>query len=102
MEEKSIFDQPNQSFHNQQPLPNATAVLVLGILSIVICGIGLVLAKKDTQLYNAGMEIYAPSSYSNLKSGKICAVIGIILSGLFILFYGAILIFAVSTAGSFK
>jgi M penetrans paralogue family 26 len=109
MEEKSIFDQPNQPFQNQQPLPNATAVLVMGILSIVICGIGvvlgiiaLVLAKKDTELYNAGMEIYAPSSYSNLKAGKICGVIGIILSSLFILVYGAIIIFAISTAGSIR
>jgi hypothetical protein len=104
MEEKSIFDQPSQPFHNQQQLPNATAVLVLGILSIVLCGIGLVLgiialtlANKDTRLYNTGIELYAPSSYNNLKSGKICAVIGIILSSLVILFYVGIFITALSS-----
>jgi hypothetical protein len=67
----------------QPPLPNATAVLVLGILSIVVCFItgiiALVLANKDMALYNANPGAYSPSSLSNIKTGKICAIIGIVL-----------------------
>lgn len=103
MEEQSIFDQPNRPFNLQQPLQNATAVLVLGILSIVICGIGvvlgviaLVLANKDLKLYNANPEIYMPTSYNNLKAGRICAIIGLILNGLLILFYVALFVFMLS------
>ena len=103
MEEKSIFDQPNQPFNMQQPLQNATAVLVLGILSIVICGIGvvlgtiaLILASKDAKLYNATPEIYTAGSYSNIKAGRTCAIIGLILNGLLILFYVALFVFMLS------
>jgi hypothetical protein len=64
-------------------LPNATAVLVLGILSIVVCFItgiiALVLANKDMALYNANPGVYSPSSLSNIKTGRICAIVGIAL-----------------------
>lgn len=77
----------------QRPLPNGTAVLVLGIIAIVgcfcdgipglVCGIiALVLAGKDMKLYNADPALYTPSSLSNLKSGRICAIIGVSLSAL--------------------
>jgi len=105
MEETSIFEQPNQPFNLQQPLQNATAVLVLGILSIVICGVGvvmgiiaLVLGNKDLKLYNVSPEVYTAGSYSNLKAGRTCAIIGLILNGLLIIFYAAIFIFALSGA----
>jgi len=107
MEEKSIFEQPRQPYNMQQPLPNATAVLVLGILSLVICFVGvvlgiisLVLANKDMRLYNASPEVYTPGSYNNLKAGRICAIIGLILNTLLIIFYAAIIIFAVSLGGN--
>lgn len=78
----------------QRPLPNGTAVLVLGIVSIVtcicysipgiICGIiALVLASKDMKLYNAAPTLYTPGSVSNLKNGRICAIIGLAFSALF-------------------
>lgn len=70
-------------------LPNATTVLVLGILSIlgcccygvigIVCGtIGLVLAKKDMALYNQNPTAY--NNYSNLNTGRILCIIGLILS----------------------
>jgi hypothetical protein len=109
MEEKSIFDQPQTNFTNKQQLPNATVVLVMGILSIVICGIGvvlgiigLVLGNKDTKLYNASPDLYNPSSYSNIKTGKICSVIGIIVSSLFIIVYAGLIIFAITAGNSYK
>lgn len=75
----------------QRPLPNGTAVLVLGIIAIVgcicdglpgiICGIiALVLASKDLKLYNANPELYTPASISNVRNGRICAIIGLSLS----------------------
>lgn len=91
---------------SQRSLPNASAVLVLGIISIigcccygfpgVICAIiALVLYGKDAQLYQSNPEWYTASSYSNLRTGRICAIIGLIPSILFLLFW----IFVMITAG---
>lgn len=91
--------QPNsaqQPYGIQQPLPNATAVLVLGIVSIVgcfcygvvglICGvIAIILAKKDLALYHANPTGYTPGSYNNVKTGRICAIIGLSLSALYVI-----------------
>ena len=85
---------------NQQKLPNATAVLVLGIVSIVSCCcygvpglitgiIGLVLYKKDNALYQQNPTQY--SDYNNLNTGRILSIIGIVLSVLMI-FYMVFLI----------
>lgn len=76
-----------------QKLPNATAVLILGIASIVTCIcygifglmtgiIGLVLASKDLKLYRENPSLY--TNYSNLNIGRILCIIGIILSVLWI------------------
>ncbi|MDR1611055.1 MAG: hypothetical protein LBS08_06065 [Candidatus Symbiothrix sp.] len=84
-----------QNFNQPQiPLPNATAVLVLGILSIPACccyGIGIVpaiialfLAKAATKQYLAEPGIYVESSYKNLTTGNICAWIGLIISIIYI------------------
>lgn len=88
-------DQLSPNYGGQQNLPNATAALVLGIISIVatfcygigiICGIiGLVLANKDRKLYQAAPELYNPSSFSTSNAGRVCSIIGTILSGIFIL-----------------
>jgi len=85
---EDIFDTPMM-----EQLPNSTAVLVLGIISIVgsmcygvvglICGIiALVLSSRDAQLYRTQPRRYAMSSYKNLQAGKICAIIGIVISAL--------------------
>ena len=71
------------------PLPNATATLVLGILSIVInCGpfglilgiIGLVISREGKELYDKNPDGY--TGYSNLNAGRILCIIGIILGGI--------------------
>lgn len=78
----------------QQALPNATAVLVLGILSIVTCccygivgvilgAIAMVLAGKDKKAYNLNPAIYTESSFKNLNAGRICALVGLILSAIY-------------------
>ncbi|MEP6676855.1 MAG: CCC motif membrane protein [Ferruginibacter sp.] len=87
----------------QRPLPNSTAVLVLGILSLVacqICGIiALVLANQDMKLYNDHPESYTESSLSHVKAGRICAIISVILLAVFILMFIALVAFNLSRAG---
>ena len=104
-----MTDQQNFLSSSNQPsnLPNATAALVLGIISLlgafcygivgVICGIiGLVLANKDRKLYQAAPELYSSSSYSTLNAGRVCSLIGLILGSVvviimifYIIFFGA-------------
>lgn len=86
----------NQSVNTgiQQTLPNSTAVLVLGILSIAVCWcygvfglamgiIALVLSSKAKVAYNTNPEAYTQSSFKNLNAGRVCAIIGTVLSSLY-------------------
>ncbi|HAN00871.1 MAG TPA: hypothetical protein DCQ26_19950 [Marinilabiliales bacterium] len=79
-------------------LPNATAVLVMGIISIVcfcclaagILGITLgiiavVLGHKAIQEYHSYPEKYTEGSYKNAKAGKVCGIIGLSLGGLWLI-----------------
>ncbi|MER3376453.1 MAG: CCC motif membrane protein [Allomuricauda sp.] len=77
----------------QQKLPNATLILIFGIVSIVTCCcygilglifgiIALVLANKALKLYAANPEMY--EGVQNVKTGRILAIIGIVLNILFI------------------
>ncbi|MDO6675078.1 DUF4190 domain-containing protein [Tenacibaculum sp. 1B UA] len=87
----------------KQKLPNSTGVLVLGIISILGCCcygfiglilgvVALVLAKKATALYNESPDEY--DGINNVKVGKILAIIGVILSSLYIItMVGMILFF---------
>ncbi len=77
----------------QNKLPNATAVLVLGIFSIIGCCcygvgiipgiIGLILAKKDMKEYQANPELY--TNYGNLNIGRILSIIGICICAIYII-----------------
>ncbi len=77
----------------QQKLPNSTLILVFGIVSIVTCCcygvlglifaiVALVLAAKASKVYNENPDLY--TGYNNVKTGRILAIIGIILNILFI------------------
>lgn len=103
--------QPKQIFptDSQQSLPYATASLVLGILSIVFCFtygvlglilgiIGLVLSAKDRNIYRLNPEAYSYDSYKNSNAGRTCSLIGVILSGLFFLFFIGIIFFGFAMA----
>lgn len=87
-------------------LPNGTATLVLGILSIVVCFIcgiiALIISNKDIALYKANPELYAEGSYNNIKAGRICAIIGIILQVIGLIVYIALIAFFVSYAKDLK
>jgi len=78
----------------KEKLPNATAVLVLGIVSIVTCCcygiigliigiVALVLAGSDMKLYRQDPERY--SDYNNLNIGRILAIIGTVLSSVVVI-----------------
>ncbi|KAA1245508.1 CCC motif membrane protein [Aquimarina sp. RZ0] len=87
---------------NKQQLPNATLVLIFGIASIVTCFcygilglifgiVALVVSKQSIKLYTANPEFYF--GYENLKAGRICAIIGIVLSSLYLLLILGYIIF---------
>lgn len=74
-------------------LPNSTLILIFGILSIVTCCcwgilglifgiIALVMAKKAKEIYIAEPDVY--TGYNNVKTGRILAIIGIVLSAIYL------------------
>ena len=95
---------------NEQ-VPNSTAVLVLGILSIIFCWcwgiigiilgiIGLILGGKSKKLYAEDPDRFSLSSYKNLNAGYICALIGTILSGLYLVIVVISIIFGLALGTS--
>jgi hypothetical protein len=106
MEPSNQYQQ--QQFTQQASLPNATAVLVLGIFSIIGCFcygilgliagiITIVLANKDLALYRANPNNYTVGSYKNVNAGRTCAIIGLSLSAIYLLLV-IILLITVGTA----
>jgi hypothetical protein len=96
------FNDPNRPndysrspFYDKEPLPNATATLVLGICSIVTCFcygipgiacgiIALLISKESVRMYKENPDRYR--DWPNLNAGRICAIVGIVLGALYILF----------------
>lgn len=89
-------------------LPNAVAVLVLGIISIVgclfygvpglICGIiALALHRKDKMIWLSNQDKY-DNAFKTSKAGYICAIVGVSLSALFLLLMVIALVFGASRA----
>ncbi len=113
MEENYERPEYSEMKQSQQPhvvleksLPNATATLVLGILSIVMCGVGLVMGiiamvlhKKDKSLYENNPAVY-DQSFKTARAGYICGLIGTILSACIIAFYAIYFMFIVSVIAS--
>jgi hypothetical protein len=78
----------------KETLPNSTAVLVLGICSVVfgcffvglILGIiGLNLGGKSRRMYNANPELY--TGYGVLNAGWILSIIGTVIGGLYTIYW---------------
>ena len=79
---------------SKETLPNSTAVLILGICSIIfgcffiglILGIvGLNLAGKGRRMYRENPELY--EGYGALNAGWIMSIIGTILGGLYTIYW---------------
>ena len=92
---ENVTTPQNQNSSIQQPLPNSTAVLVLGILSIAVCWcyglfgitmgiIALVLSGKAKALYNENPGEFTQASYNNMNAGRVCAIIGTSLSAVYV------------------
>ena len=86
----------------KKELPNATTVLVLGIISIptsfcygiigIVLGIiAIVLSNRDLKLYRENPDGY--TGMQNLNSGRICGIIGLSLGSLMFLLVLCYLIF---------
>ena len=84
------------SYNGTENVPFSTSVLVLGICSIVtctcyglpglVCGIiALVQSKRGLTAYEENPSLYKEGSLKNLKAGKTCATIGVILSSIYFL-----------------
>jgi len=81
-----------------EQLPNSSAALVMGILSIVCicCGFGAVIgivlgilaivyAKKAKTLYAEFPAKYTESSAKNANAGRICGIVGLCFAGFWLL-----------------
>jgi len=91
-------------------LPNSSAILVLGIVSIVgcccsngiiglICSIiALVMAKSANDLYVSNPEMYTENSYKNMNAGKICAWVALIMSIITLILF-IVVVSAIGIAG---
>ena len=88
----------------QQKLPNATLIMVFGIIPIITCCcygvVGLIFGVVALVLANKAMKLHAenPDMYEGLqtvKTGRILAIIGIVLNVLYLLMS----IWAISTFG---
>ena len=82
------------SQNGTENVPYSISVLVLGICSIVTCGcyglpglvcgiVALVQSKIGLTAYEENPSLYKEDSLKNLKAGKTCATIGVILSSIF-------------------
>lgn len=101
------LNQPQQNPTQKTMLPNATAVLVLGICSIVfgcvfiglVLGIiGLVLSGKGRKLYKENPTAW--EGYGQLNAGFIMSIIGIAIGALYTLYYLIIVVIIGSAATS--
>jgi hypothetical protein len=103
---------PTGGFYQQPTLPNSSGILVLGILSIVFCWaygiVGLILgiialsmSGKANTLYLANPSQFSLASYNNMKAGRVCAIIGTILSALFLIYIIIVIAFLGAIVSSF-
>lgn len=94
------FQNDRRHDYYKEMLPNASTVLTLGIIGIVlfmmlcwcygliaivtlIIGIiGLVMANRSISTYRKNPENYSRSSYKNVSIGRVLSIINVILSGI--------------------
>jgi hypothetical protein len=87
-------------YDTRMPIPNGTAVFVLGICSVlfsclcigIILGIiGLALSREGRSLYKHAPNLY--EGYGLLNAGFILSIIGIVLGTLSIAYYAILFSF---------
>jgi len=95
MEEQKNQPSGGNFYHSplQMNLPNSNTILVLGILSLVFCWwhifsivgivlsiVTLTLSRKELFLFYTQPNNFTHSSLNNVKAGRVCAIIGLIIS----------------------
>jgi len=95
MEEHQNQPSGGNFYHSplQINLPNSNTILVLGILSLVFCWwhifsiagivlsiITLSMGSRELSLFYSQPNSYTISSLNNVKAGRVCAIIGLIIS----------------------
>ena len=87
-------NQPLTTNQQLEKLPNATAVLIMGICSLffgcllvgLVCGIvGLALSKKPMQMYFQNPQKYI--NYGALNAGRIMSIIGVIFGAISLVWF---------------
>lgn len=83
--------------------PRGTTILVLGILSLVLCGLftgipAWVMGRKA--LHEIEHSPYPVSNRGTVKAGYICGMIGTILSAVVLVFYVIVAIVAVGATST--
>ena len=113
MNEMNQVPYPPANMQILPALPNATASLVLGILSIVmfwccygmvglILGIiGLVMGNKAVSLYKQSPGMYSEASFNNANAGRICSIIGLVLCAVIVILIIAFWSTIMALIGSF-
>jgi len=77
----------------KEQLKNSSAVLIMGIASIVCicCGpmtiagivlgiLAIVLGTKSLKMYRENPDLYTEASMKNAKAGRVCGIIGVSMS----------------------
>ena len=101
-----VLDTSSGSDNYPASLPNASACLALGIISIatcwlyaipgIVCGIiALVLHQKDKKLYLSNRPKYE-QSFKSSKAGFICGIIGLSLSAFMLVYFVVVFSFLAS------
>lgn len=95
--------------NNKRDLSNSTAILVLGILSLIFCWcygfiglilgiIAVVLGNNQRRIYLESPSEYTESSFRNVNSGRTCGIVAICISA-FILVFWILVIFGIVALG---
>lgn len=110
--EDDHFSSPRQKTNSKYSggpiaVPNASATLALGILSIVgafcygVVGLifaimALAISAAPNRQYLENPSMFTQSSFSTLKAGRVCGIIGLILSIVILLFFVVAILFLAS------
>lgn len=99
MEEEKNYEEKVESIETpgfQESIPNAGLTLTLGILSIPFCCcfpislplgiIAWVMGNKGLARYKEDPKAFTAASYSNVSTGRITAIVGVVLTILFLVY----------------
>lgn len=97
MSDLDVLDAGSSNNNYPASVPNASACLALGIISIatcwlyaipgIVCGIiAIVLHQKDKKMYLSNTNKYE-QSFKTSKAGFICGIIGLSLSAFMLIYF---------------